>query len=1088
MYLRISLFLLFLCYSGVAFSQKLTKLEGISIEEADFYIFDITDQRKKAFPSVDAYRHQEKFYIALTPLFEGLRVKYSLIGNILSVDFGGKSTDLLLDQQSNSQGQWFHDGVFYFIQADVLEQLFTTKITIDTNSLKLDLSGHLADFPYKTLKKQKKQRRINNYILAEQDQENNTHAGVITVPDQYRLATVPTGYLNLEYQADNFKKDFSGVLQTVSDLAYHSTSITVTHNPYKTDSRVEFTRYPQYPGDKMLGIWDKYSFGDVWVNKSNLLAGSSRGLGLKLSTNNISNQHENMTTSFVKTAKPGWEADIYHNSVFLESRVVPGDGLMEFNDMHLQYGANEFKIVLYGPYGEQEIIFERVNVRQNSLAQGDTAFAMSLVEQDSSLLDIDLSEFDIDDISADFNIGLLDNWQVGATINVQDIHGTNKANKSFLLKNQVTLPGWFFENQMAFREGRFEQNSTLATSFSNLDNFTLQYKSSTQEIIGDEDLKSSYILADYNIRTGSLINTLRYEKNDIGFGSIKTATHRISTMMPYFNVSNTITYRDNENLGDNLSGSLTLTARINQNFRFTSSIPYNLRADKKLNKESILASLTYNYQDDWDNRHALKVSNTSFFKDNRWTVGYNLLLIAPTHQLTLRTNYNSQDKWRVTAGISVNFGYDHFNHKMVFSNRSTRYSGTLDVHTYLDRRLNGTPDVLDYDLPDVTFMGKNEWESVKSNSDGRARLFGANTGISALNAKWSTGGTTLNNDYLIYSHPGSVQKINLPFYLTTELEFFVVLNNEGQTLSLSNVPLIAINISTGDEYTTETDYDGYTSLVDLLPGKYRVYVDKKYLLDKGLQAEIGGFEFDSPLRGGFVVLPNIELSRSESGAIGANKLVKVLLDENNYAPLLDSDNDKLIHLPPKGGMKAPYSSDALHLAKFREIKMQSTEQERRELRNKLAEATESSRFFNARLKSSNELEQQSDSQAPAVLVSPAAPVSFISVPDEQVNTTDNLNTQGIIVDEAEFIQDLSSGYVVQFGAFKTLASATILTQSFSTIKQLHIIRKAVNGESIYCVTSQVFQNEQLAREYLNAAKTDGFIVDATKYIDIVWSK
>jgi len=1063
-------------------------LDEINIEEADFYIFDITDQRKKAFPSVDAYRHQEKFYVALTPLFEGLKVKYSLIGNTLSVDFNDKSTDIVLEQDSDSQGQWFHDGAFYFIQVDVLEQIFTTKVTIDTNSLKLDLSGHSADFPYKKIKNQKKQRRINNFILEDKVQENNTPGGVITVPDQYQLATVPTGYLNLEYQADNFKKDFSGVLQTVSDLAYHSTSITLTHTPYKTDSRVEFTRYPQYPGDKMLGIWDKYSFGDVWVNKSNLLAGSTRGLGLKLSTNNINNQHENMTTSFVKTAKPGWEADVYHNSVYLESREVPNDGLMEFKDMALQYGANEFKIVLYGPYGEQEIIFERVSVRQNSLAQGDTSFSMSLVEQDSSLLDIDLSEFDIDDISADFNIGLFDNWQVGATVNFQDVHDANKAQKSILLKNQITLPGWFFESQMAFRELRFEQNSTVATSFSNFDNLTLQYKSSIQEIIGGEDLKSSYILADYNIRTDSFLNTLRYENNNIGLGSIETATHRISTMMPYFNVSNAITYRDNEFLGDNLSGNLTLTARINQNFRFTSSIPYELKDDKQFNKEAIQASFTYNYQNDSGDRHAFRVSNSSFFKENRWTLGYNLSLIAPTHQFTLRTNYNAQDQWRVTAGIAVNFGYDHFNHKMVFSNRSTRYAGTLDVHTYLDRQLNGTPDVLDYDLADVTFMGKREWESVKSNVDGRARLFGADKGVSALNAKWSTGGTTLNNDYLIYSHPGSVQNINLPFYLTTELEFFVVLNNEGQTISLSNVPLIANNLSTGDEYATETDYDGYVSLVNLLPGKYRVFVDKKYLLDKGLQADIAGFEFSSPLKGGFVVLPNIELSRSESGAIGDNRLVKVLLDENNYAPLLDSSNDKLIHLPPKGGMKAPYSLDSLHLAKFKEIKMQSTEQERRDLRNKLTAAAESSRAFNSRLKSSNRLDQGSDNQLPSVLVTPATPANFNIVPDEQVSTATNLSTQGIIVDEPELNQDLSSGYVVQFAAFTALASATASAQDFSNIDPLHIIRKTVNGGSIYCVTSQVFQDKPSAREYLNTVNKDGFIVDATKYIDIVWSK
>jgi hypothetical protein len=1110
MYLRIGLFLLFLCCSSVVFSQALTQLEGISIDEAEFYIFDVTDQQKKAFPSVDAYRHQEKLYIALTPLFEGLRVKYSLIGNTLTVDFDGKTTQLMLNQQSDSQGQWFNDGSFYFIQSEIIEQILTTKVSINTNSLKLDLSEHSTEFPYKILDKRKKQRRINNFIIEEQYQENKTSAGVITVPDQYRLATVPSGFLSLEYQANDVKEDFSGVLQTVSDLAYHSTSITLNHESNQTDSRVEFARYPQHPGDKIFGIWDTYSFGDVWTNRSNLLSGSSRGLGLKFSANNINNQHENMTTSFVITAQPGWEADIFRNAVFIESRVVPNDGLMEFTNMELQYGANEFKIVLFGPYGEQETVFERVSVRQNSLAKGDTAFGMSFIEQDSSLLDINLSEFDIDNMSADFNIGIFDNWQLGATVNVQN---NNSNSNSLLLKNQVILPGWFFENQLSISEAKLEQNTTMATSFSNLDNFTFQYKSSSQEVTDFEDLKTSYISANYNIRTGSVVNSLRYEVNDQGLGTTETATHRISTLMQFLNVSHSVTYITSDNADDSLFGNLNISARINTNFRFNSSIPYDLRADKQVDAESINASLSYNYRDSSDNRHVFNVSNTSFFKENNWSVGYNLSVLAPTHQLTLRSNYNSQDKWQVTVGISVNFGYDYFNNKLLFSNDSSRSAGSLDAHAYLDRRLNGIPDVLDYDLSDVTFIGKKQWEGVKTNSNGRARLFDANSGITALSTKWKTGGTTLNNDYLIYNHPGSVQKINLPFYLTTELEFFVVLNNEDQSLSLSNVPLVVSNKSTGDEYRGESDFDGYASFNGLLPGKYQVYIDKQYLADKGFRTDVGGFEFNSPLKGGFVVLPNIELSRSESGDIGANRLKLVTLDENNFLSLLADDNDKLIHLPPKGAMKAPYSLDSLHLAKFKEIKMQSTEQERRELRNKLAVAAESTRQFQPALSQTNtyalpvevgtlsannqqaaeafdtqlELKKDSGTQGSQVIVTALKPNGLSSVQNAPPLIADNLSNQSLTVKQPDTKLDLSSGYVVQFSALKSLDIATSLAQNFSNVAQLHIVRKMVKGESMYCLISQVFQDNTSAREFLNTSSKDGFIVDATLYLDTIWS-
>jgi len=1075
-------------FSATAASQQLKNLANIDFDQAEFYLLDVTDNRTKVVPSIDAYRHQGNLYIALVPLLEGLRLKYSLIGNQLSITFADKVTEFDFQKEQGKEGQWFNDGSFVFIQASILEQIFATTITINTNTLKMNFYGHTTDFPYKTIKGQQKQRKLNNYIFENSDTDKLLPSrSIITIEDQYRLATVPTGYASLEYLTNNKTDSYAATIQTESDLAYHSTSITFVDDGDEINSRVLLTRYPKSTGDKILGIWDQYSFGDLWLRKSQSAKGSSRGLGISFSANNKDNITENMTTSFAKTARPGWDADIYHNGVFMETRVVPNDGLMEFTDLEVYYGSNEFKIVLYGPHGEQDTIIERVDVKNNGLGQGDTSYGLSLKESDSSLLDVNLSEFDIDAISSDFNIGLLDNWQLGLAVDLYDIHNPDGGSQSYRISNQITLPGWFFQNNTTFDEYTTVQTSSLATSFLNNDNLTVKYNSQWQNKGFDDQFKESRFSANYNISFNSITNNFTYNHDELGSFKDDRINHRLSIFGRYLNASNSLSYTRRNNADARYYGTLNLTTRVNNALHLIAYIPYDISGEDTLNAENISASILYNYRTENTN-HSFSLSNRSFFEENRWSAGYNLAINAPTHQFTLRTKYDSQDKWSVRAGITINFGYDYFNNEMVFSSQTLRGAGSFDVHTYLDRQLNGTPDILDYNLPNVTFSGGVNWEDVATNKNGRARLFGARNGITTLGASWKEGGTTINNDYLIYSHPGSLQRVNLPFYLTTELELFVVLGNDNQSVTLSNVPLIASNLSTGDKYTLETDFDGYASFVDLLPGKYRIYVEKEYLVEKGLQADIGGFEFSSPLKGGFVVLPNIELSRSESGGIGTNKLVKVILDENNYISLLDADNDKLIHLPPKGGMKAPYSSDELHLAKFKEIKMQSTEQERRQLRNKLAEASESSRFFRNKLKSSNTIEQRIDSRVSSVLVTPATPDSIPSARYVPINTSATLTTQALTSAELEKSQDLSSGYVVQFAAFKTLASATTTAQDFSNIDPLNIIRKTVNGGSIYCVTSQVFQDQPSAREYLNTINKDGFIVDATKYINIVWSK
>jgi hypothetical protein len=1077
--------------SGGAASQSLKKLANIDLDQADFYLLDVSDYGSKVAPSIDTYIHQGDLYLAVTPLFEGLRLKYSLIGNKLSVTLADQTSEFDFVEEQADKGQWFNDGSFVFIKASILEQLFATQITINTNTLKMDFSGHTVEFPYKKINSQQKQRQRNNYIIDRSDAEQQTDSGaIITIADEYRLATVPTGFASLEYQVTDNSERYDTSIQMESDLAYHSASITLNRSDDETNSRIVLSRYPQFTGDKILGIWDTYSVGDLYLRQSSLTPGSSRGVGIDFSANVKGNFTENMTTSFSKTARPGWDADIYHNGVFLETRVVPDDGLMEFDNLVVYYGANEFKIVLYGPFGEQETLIEQVSVRNNSLGQGDFSYGLSLKENDSSLLDVNLSEFDFDGIGGRFSIGLFDNWMLGASVDLNNINDSDGGSESYRISNQITFPGWFIQNNIAVNPNNITQATSLATSFFNNDNFTLNYDSKWNEEGNVSQFDESNLSANYNIRLGSTINNLSYSYDESGPSKVERLQYRFSYFNNYINASNSLNYVRRNDDEERIFGSLSLTSRIVDTLRFVATIPYEISGEEVVDPDQITASILYSYRNGSYN-HTFNASGNSFFEEDRWSVGYNLAVSKPTHRFTLRTQYNSDEKWSLTAGIDINFGYDYFNNKMLFSSNTLRGSGSLDVHTYLDRQLNGIPDVLDYDLAGVSFSGGNNWEDVVTNQDGQARLFGAKNGVTALSANWESGSATLNNDYMIYSHPGSLQRVNLPFYLSSEVELFVVIANGGQALTLANVPLIASNLSTGDEYSLETDFDGYAGFVDLLPGKYNIYVDKKYLLDKGLQAEVGGFEFNSPLRGGFVVLPNIELSRSESGDIGANKLVNVMLDENNYEILLNTDNDKLIHLPPKGGMKAPYSSDELDRAIFKRIRMQSTEQERKELRSRLATAAESSRQFQPGRTQANQdafetaidtsltnaqkaentvntnlaLTEELDGQNPQVIVTPLEPDNITNDQNTPLLATDNVSSQGIDVEDSDAKLDLSSGYVVQYSALKSLDIARALTQNFPNTAQLHIVRKVVNGESFYCLISRVLPDQSAATRY-----------------------
>ena len=78
---------LLLLFSSATSSETLNKLANIDFDQADFYLLDVSDEGVKVAPSIDSYVHRGDLFIAVTPLFEGLRLKYSLIGNKLSVTY-----------------------------------------------------------------------------------------------------------------------------------------------------------------------------------------------------------------------------------------------------------------------------------------------------------------------------------------------------------------------------------------------------------------------------------------------------------------------------------------------------------------------------------------------------------------------------------------------------------------------------------------------------------------------------------------------------------------------------------------------------------------------------------------------------------------------------------------------------------------------------------------------------------------------------------------------------------------------------------------------------------------------------------------
>lgn len=130
----------------------------------------------------------------------------------------------------------------------------------------------------------------------------------------------------------------------------------------------------------------EFSFGDVQLPSNNLSARGAFGRGAYLT-----NRPRQMPWQFGKTtlrgALPaGWDAELYVNQSLRAFQNDRGDGRYEFTDVTLQYGVNDFEVVLYGPQGEvrRERFSQRLGA--DSLPAGRTEYWLGLLDSGKDLL------------------------------------------------------------------------------------------------------------------------------------------------------------------------------------------------------------------------------------------------------------------------------------------------------------------------------------------------------------------------------------------------------------------------------------------------------------------------------------------------------------------------------------------------------------------------------------------------------------------------------------------------------------------------------------------------------------------------------
>lgn len=906
-------------------------LTQVELNEDDYLLLSVMINKESARVTVDSYDNNGQLYVAIEPLLNGLKLRYQLRQDQLTVwKEDEEHTFSFLSTSTNdvtAQNTWATDGYYQYISQDVLETLFDVSFEIDRPRLMLNLITQNYKFPITLLAEQTLLRssiKANSYAFNQPDSDGT--AIPITIPDQYNLFTMPHGDIrsSIDY-SDNNEKIQTNV-QLVSDLLYHSARLSLNHTAGQNiTGGLSLSRYKTSPNARILGAFDRYRFGDISSSLGAGVIGGTSGVGLLFERQPEGYRRSNSKIDIEQDATPGWEAELFLNGRFIAADTVPDTGLLIFEDVDIYYGSNEFQIKVYGPFAEIETYQLSYPLIANPLADGEMAYNIHALDNTRSLFNNSSQSggLEINSVGGAFDYGFNDMWQIGLTF--QDRMQSAGNQQLFSLHNYVNFPGFLLENELAFNaDADFAQQTNLSGNIWGGAAFQLRYESNHDLDINDNNSFSSInferLTASYANNWGNVPLIFRASYADVG----ETRTYTLSNNV-YFNYqrlrfSHDVYFSrieqeiDGSVFGNNyITGNLGISGQLFKDFRLSANLNYDPQGEDVVLDSSFL-NAQYTWLDPFSYRHYFNFSYRPLGnKDNTWQLSHNLAYETSDYRLSFNSRYDAQDQWSI--GLNVNFflGYDYHNQRALTSSTISAESATLNVHSYLDRQLNGVSDVLDYDLEGVEFQGLSEWQGLKSGEGGEVILPGVpvNTPFS-FGATWKRGSKTINNDYVIYTHPGARIDVNMPFYLNTELAGFVYRNAKNGEVAVNEIIIDLIDSDNNVVEQKKTDSDGYFEFVNMQPSSYKVAINEQDLRDKGLTTELRGYSLSTPSVGGFTELPVLYVRQLKSDDDRAAEAIsELILSEDDIELLVwDEDNEKrqnYFTLPTKQKIMASHS-------------------------------------------------------------------------------------------------------------------------------------------------------------------------------------
>jgi len=702
-----------------------------------------------------------------------------------------------------------------YIDSRLLSEWLSVKINIDLLQSQLKIISD-QPLPFEKRKLREEQIKHARSRLKKQDLGYPLHDDP---PEKWAYPlidqTIRLGFIR-DREGD-YEGTFAYSTFATADLFKMESSwyLTGTEDDLLDDARVVFSKKDPNAGLFGAAKATEFSFGHITESSFDHVTRSTGAQpGIVVSSYPLKRQLEYDRHQFIGDLLPGWEVELYRNNALLDYQVAGSDGQYRFDDVPLLFGSNHFRLVFYGPQGQQREETYTFNLDSSLTEPGAYYYRASVMEDEESgnrvVINSDLGIHQ--NISASFGF---------ASIPVADVLAVNPSHEQH---NYLKAGIRGFKDQFFYRAdytkdmqsgGNLDWNvqTRLGSSLLRFGEIYFQndfeselFPTSLQSIERRTNLKfDTYIPSKTfnNIPVSFEYNRDSYSNNII----TQQFLNRFSLSAYGYAFSNTLFINKLTDSEDAMNDTMQLSSR-KMGINTRGVLNYIFKPESEL----ATISVTVDGFKFWN--YFITIGVNRAFQSETDTLTYSMLKSHGRYTLGASASYSTGGVIAANLTLSAGIGREPRTGKWKSEYRPYASNGSISSQVYLDENGNGTKDPDEKGLKDISLRVNGTRLPQKTDAQGIAYLTGMETyraldiDISVESLEDPLWNPAVTGKRLLL-RPGHTTLLDFPIEMTGEIDGTITAELKNREQAVSGVIVELLNLDGKVIRKTKSEYDGF---------------------------------------------------------------------------------------------------------------------------------------------------------------------------------------------------------------------------------------------------------------------------------------